>query len=158
MTGGDLFDVHAALGREQQQRALGSGMVEHGRVHLARDRHLLLDQNGRNAMLADRHAEDGGSGCRASCGEAASLMPPALPRLPVGTCALTTHRPDPARGRGCLICRARARPRVWRCRGSQQRLGRMLLEVQPGPPRLGGRSASQTTAAVAAARAFSKLA
>ncbi|MNC84964.1 hypothetical protein D3C83_05340 [compost metagenome] len=30
---------------------------------------------------------------RASSGVAASLMPPALPRLPVGTCALTTTAP-----------------------------------------------------------------
>ena len=29
----------------------------------------------------------------ASCGVAASLIPPALPRLPVATCALTTHGP-----------------------------------------------------------------
>ena len=29
----------------------------------------------------------------ASSALAASLMPPALPRLPVGTCALTTHGP-----------------------------------------------------------------
>ena len=36
--GRDLLDVHAALGREQHQRPLARGIVEHGRVELARDR------------------------------------------------------------------------------------------------------------------------
>jgi hypothetical protein len=31
--------------------------------------------------------------CFASSGPAASLIPPALPRLPAGTCALTTQGP-----------------------------------------------------------------
>ena len=48
--------------REQQQRALGCGVVQNGCIQLVRNRHLRLDQHLLDAMPANAHAENGG--CR----------------------------------------------------------------------------------------------
>ena len=66
-----------------------------------RDREVVLALDVGRALDPERR--DGGRGCRgrgspraccsASAGSAASLMPPALPRPPMSTCALTTTGP-----------------------------------------------------------------
>ena len=56
--GGDLLDVHAAFGGEQDQRLARGGVVQHRGIELARDLALLLDQQALDRVVADRHAED----------------------------------------------------------------------------------------------------
>ena len=62
MRGRNLFDIHAAARREQQQRSLGRGIVQDGCIQLARNRHLRFDQQLLDAMPGDAHADDGGCG------------------------------------------------------------------------------------------------
>jgi hypothetical protein len=70
------------------------GRVAHdGGVELARDRGLRLDQNGLDGVAADGQAEDRARRLRRRGRSSAGLTPPALPRLPAGTCALTTTGP-----------------------------------------------------------------
>ena len=130
---GDLLDVHAALRREQQQRALGCRIVQHGRVHLVRDRHLLLDQHLGNAMLADAHAEDGGGGCPGlvRCGR--QLDAAGLAALAGRHLRLDHARPQLAR-RGSRLIGAGSQPAPRRVDAgrAQQRLGSVLLEIQNG--------------------------
>ena len=91
---GDVLDVHAAFGGKQDQRLARGDVVQNGGVEFARDIGLLFDQQALDRVVADAHAEDFSGGiAAASAGVPASLMPPALPRLPAGTCALTTQGP-----------------------------------------------------------------
>ena len=127
---GDLLDVHAALRREQQQRALGRRIVEHGRVHLVRDRHLLLDQHLGDAMLADAHAEDGGCGGPRLVRRGRQLDAAGLAALAGRHLRLDHARPELARRGGRLIG-AGGQPALRRVDAGrpQHRLGSVLLEV-----------------------------
>jgi hypothetical protein len=132
----DLLDVHAALRREQQQRSLGRGIVEHGGVHLARERHLLLDEKPLHAVLADAHAEDGvGCGPR-RLGVVCEPDAAGLAALAGRHLCLDHAGPQLLCGLRRLagVVREHAPRRVDAGR-AQERLGRMLLEVHFASPR-----------------------
>ena len=127
-----LLDLDAARGRGQDQRPLARGIGQHGGVELALHGDPALDQQPLDRVAADRRGR--GSPARpprASSGVAAGRMPPALPRPPAATCALTTQgrasRPTAAARRGIA---STSSPAGTRDAGrGQQRLGGMLLEV-----------------------------
>ena len=91
---GDLLDLDAALRREHEERLL--------RAAVERDREVVLLRDVGGAARS-RPSRRRGRGCRArGCrapsaprlrDRSASLTPPALPRPPVSTCALTTTGP-----------------------------------------------------------------
>ena len=92
---GQLLDLHATLAR-------GHGEVGAvGPVEQDREVVLLLDRRGRgehhavHGVALDVHAEDLPGDLLGFVGRCASFTPPALPRPPVLTCALTTTRPPP---------------------------------------------------------------
>ena len=109
---------------------LDAGIVEHGRVHLARDGDLLLDQHRRDAMLADGHAENargGGLGLFRARGQ---LDAAGLAALAGRHLRLDHARADPPRRLAGLVRRPRQHAlRRGDARCPQQRLGRVLLEV-----------------------------
>ena len=103
--GGDLLDVDAALGGQHEQRLLGAAVERDREVVLARDVRRALDPQPAHDVAADVHAEDVAGVLLGLVGRrSASLMPPALPRPPTSTCALTmTGAADPLGGlRACL--------------------------------------------------------
>ena len=55
---GDLLDVHAAFGGEEDERLARGHVVQHGGVEFALDLGLLLDQQALDHVIADAHAED----------------------------------------------------------------------------------------------------
>ena len=68
----------------------------------------------------------------ASAGSSASLIPPALPRPPVSTCALTTTGPAELLGRGARLLRRLRRPplRDGDAEALEELLALILVEVQ----------------------------
>ena len=128
--GRNLFDIHAALGREQQQRALAAGSLSTA-AYISRAIGTCASTSTVSTrcspMVMPRMLA---AAAWASSAVAASLMPPALPRLPVGTCALTTHGPIRAPPLPASSGVRASRPfGVAMPAAAQQRLGRMLLEV-----------------------------
>ena len=88
---GDLFDVDAALDAEHHQRLLGRAVEQHRGVVLGGDVRGVLDPQRAHGVSMDVHPEDVAARARAPRPRsAASLTPPALPRPPIRTCALTT--------------------------------------------------------------------
>jgi hypothetical protein len=93
---GDLLDVHPALRADHQHIALQRAVNRDADVVFAGDFDGFLDQH----LLGDQPCGFWGETSRlprmlsaawaASSGVLASLMPPALPRPPISTCALTT--------------------------------------------------------------------
>ena len=84
------------------------GVVLGGDVRGGLDPHLV------DGEAADVHAEDGAARARAPRrASLASLMPPALPRPPISTCALTTHGVADLVGRGDRLVDGRAPARRW---------------------------------------------
>ena len=92
--GRDLLDLDPALRREHEQRLPGAAVERDREVVLARDLRGALDPEPADDVPPDVEAEDvlRRAPC-ASSGPAASFTPPAFPRPPVSTCALTTTVP-----------------------------------------------------------------
>ena len=94
---GDFLDVDAALGAGHEHDLAVGAVEDDAEVELAGDVDAGHDQDLVDGVAANVHAEDGSlprAPRRAIC---ASLMPPALPRPPVCTWALTaTSPPNPA--------------------------------------------------------------
>ena len=90
----DLFDVDAALGAGHHDELPARPVEDDAEVELLRDLDAGHDQHLVDGVTADVHAEDllARRGA-ASSGVCASLMPPALPRPPVWTCALIATSP-----------------------------------------------------------------
>jgi hypothetical protein len=88
---GDLLDVHPALRREHHQRLLGRAVEDDRRVVLGGDVRGGLDPHLVHGEAADVHAEDRLRVLLGLVRSLATLMPPALPRPPICTCALTTQ-------------------------------------------------------------------
>ena len=92
--GCDLLDLDAALGGQHEQRLLGTAVERDREVVLARDLGCLLDPETAHDVSVDVEAEDLAASSLGLAGIlSASLTPPALPRPPVSTCALTTTGP-----------------------------------------------------------------
>ena len=110
---GDLLDLDAALRREHEQRLLGATVERQREVVLLRDVGRLLDPELATTWPLMSSPMMFLACSSASCGSAASLTPPALPRPPVSTWALTTTGP-PSTSAAC-----RASPGVVARRPSQ---------------------------------------
>ena len=105
---GDLFDLHAALRREHEERLLRAAVERDREVVLLRDVGRLLDPERLDDVAADVEPDDLACAfCSASAGSSASLTPPALPRPPVSTCALTTTCVAELLGGGARLLRRR---------------------------------------------------
>ena len=89
----DLLDLDSALRREHEQRLLDASIEGQREVVLLRDVRRRLDPEPAHDVALDVQPEDVFACSSASCGVVASLTPPALPRPPVSTCALTTTGP-----------------------------------------------------------------
>ena len=87
--GGDLFDLHAALDRAHGQVGAVGAVEQEGDVVLLRDVAGLGDQQLLHDVALDVQAEDVLRVLNASSAVAAYFTPPALPRPPTLTCALT---------------------------------------------------------------------
>ena len=91
---GDLLDLHAAGDAGDAQEGAVGPVEQVGEVVLLGDVGGLGEHHLVDGVALDVHAEDvGRRGPRASSAPSASLTPPALPRPPTFTCALTTTRP-----------------------------------------------------------------
>ena len=55
---GDLLDVHAAFGGEEDKRLACGRVMQHGGVELALNLGLFLDQQALDRVIADAHAEN----------------------------------------------------------------------------------------------------
>ena len=88
---GHLLDVHAAHAREHRQQLLLRAVEDDRGVVLGGDLRGLLDPELVDGEAADVHAEDRLGVLARLVASLAILIPPALPRLPIRTCALTTH-------------------------------------------------------------------
>ena len=89
---GELLDLHAALDAAQRQvRAVGP-VEEHREVELLGDLRTARDHDALDHVALDVEAEDR-LGRLGAAGVFATLTPPALPRPPTLTCALTTVTP-----------------------------------------------------------------
>ena len=88
---GDLLDLDAALRRQHPEVLLRGPVERERRVVLLGDVARLLDPDDVDDVALDVHAEDVARvACAPRASSAASLMPPALPRPPTCTWALTT--------------------------------------------------------------------
>ena len=88
--GRDLLDLDAALRGQHAEVELRRPVERERRVVLLVDVARLLDPEQLDHVALDVHAEDVAGVLAALVGVAASLMPPALPRPPTCTWALTT--------------------------------------------------------------------
>ena len=101
---GDFLDVHAARGRGDERDAAGVAIEQQAQVQLALDLRAGLDVDlvDRQAV-ADRLlglealAEHGLAAAATSAVDLTTLTPPALPRPPACTWALTTQTGPPSR-------------------------------------------------------------
>ena len=102
--------------RRTAAAAFGAGIVQHGRVHLARDRHLLLDQHLStrcSPMLMPRMAAAAGVGLVRRCRQ---LDAAGLAALAGRHLRLDHTRPDPRAASRGLFGRPRQRAAACRCR------------------------------------------
>ena len=90
---GQLLDLHAALGRAHRQERAVAPVEQEREVVLLGDVAGLGDQHPVHGVALDVHPEDGRGLLLRLLGRVASFTPPALPRPPVLTCALTTTVP-----------------------------------------------------------------
>ena len=91
LVAGDLLDLDAALGREHAEVQLGRPVEGEAGVVLLGDVRGVLDPQPVHDVALDVHARGWPRRAgAASSASSASLMPPALPRPPTFTCALTT--------------------------------------------------------------------
>jgi hypothetical protein len=143
---GRPLDVDAALGAGHDDVAAARPVEDDAEVELLGDLDAAGDEHLADGVALDVHAEDRLAAARACSGISAILMPPALPRPPVWTWALTaTVRPkeraiSPRRRRSSPSCRVR------RHAVAGEDLGRLVLvdvhrpSPAPGPaPRRGTR-------------------
>ena len=92
--GRDLLDLDPAVGREHEERLPGPAVERHREVVLARDLGGRLDPEPLDAVPADVETEDlARARPEPRPDPAASFTPPAFPRPPVSTWALTTTGP-----------------------------------------------------------------
>ena len=103
---GEGLDVHASLARAHGQVLALSTVQEDGEVVLGVEVDAIGDEDGAHRVALDVHAQDVAGAGSASSTVRASLTPPALPRPPVLTWALTTTSSLPASRRDCAALRA----------------------------------------------------
>ena len=94
----DLFDVHSTGGRSDHCDPSALAVQRQAQVQLALDLRSALDVNlfnrqpcGAGLLGHESLAEHAGRGIRTAAASCASFTPPALPRPPACTCALTTQ-------------------------------------------------------------------
>ena len=88
---GHALDIDATIAAEHQQRTPGTARrVENDRdVELVGDLELLFNEDFANDETLDSAPSSSDAAPRASVGESANLMAPALPRPPACICAFT---------------------------------------------------------------------
>jgi hypothetical protein len=89
---GELLDLHAALDRAQAQVGAVGAVQQHREVELRRSG-AAGDHDALDDVALDVEAQDRLRGLVRLVGVFATFTPPALPRPPVLTCALTTTTP-----------------------------------------------------------------
>jgi hypothetical protein len=99
---GDLLDIHAARGRCDDRDTLGVAVDQQAKVQLTRDARAAFDvdavdrQPSGPLWCVTRRLPSMPAAASTSSSERASFTPPALPRPPACTCALTTHSEPPS--------------------------------------------------------------
>ena len=125
-----FLDIHAALGRKHDERAFARWIVEHCRVQLAFDRHLLLDQHLFHFVAANLHADDGrGMGPR-FLRRRGRLDAARLAALADRNLGLDDDGADPRRDFSCFVGRfGEPAPGNGYTLPGEERLRRVFLEV-----------------------------